>query len=567
MQQGAETLVIDAGETRRERLALAAIALVAAVPMVHMAVHHRIDYDGWWHVFIARASPWAQFWVDVGDNAHPPVFYLLLRAVAWLGSERLVFRSLSIVAAVVATYVVGRIASRVFRTPGVSLVCALAFGFALSTVVMACAVRSYMLSVALLLVAFRLYLDLIDPRPVRPTRATGVWFVVALVGAIVTHYAAIFFAGVAAALPCLYAAVDGRYRAWLGERLRARWRAVIATIVPIAAVVVAVYVAHVSGFDAPMTHTAPFYPSPAESAAGPLRGSVAFLSRSIVAEIDLLSPLSIAALPAAARALVVLLVAGLGAGLLLILGRRADWVVAAAPTAALALLAIGMMVAALLGRYPFGGFLRHQFILFPFVVLAGFALVDEIAARLPRRRLALAAVAMTVLLSSSLQWRRLAFADQEPAAEEVAQFTRAFADSRAVYVDRFSLIPFIANHPPDRWSTQVGVGDTFVAVPVVEDEGTLLVLRDTRRWNSDLSDRRLYRDLRQAMALAQLPAIDLFRLRQDAYLLPPASRQQRADLADAVIQTAAGEHLDVERLVLDGLHVYARLRPSDGAPH
>lgn len=557
--------MIDAGESRRERAVLAAISLVAAVPMVHMAVHQRIDYDGWWHVFIARASPWAQFWVDVHDNAHPPVFYLLLRAVTWLGSERLVYRSLSIVAAVVAVYVIGRIASRVFRTAGVALVCALAFGLALSTVVMACAVRSYMLSVALVLIAFRLYLDLVDPRR-DPSERTRVWFAVALSSAIVTHYSAIFFAAVAAALPCLYAAVDGPYRAWLGERLRRRWRDVVATILPIAAVIVAVYLTHLSSFDAPMSHTAQFYPTAEESAAGLLRGSLSFLSRSVVAEIDLLSPLSIAALPAAARAMVVLLVTALGAGLLLVLGRRPDWVVAAAPTATLALLVVAVMAAALLGRYPFGGFLRHQFILFPFVVLSGFALVDEIAARLQRRRLAVGAVAATVLLSSLLQWRRVVFVEQEPSAPEVAQFARAFPDSRAVYVDRFSLIPFMANHPPDSWSTQVGVGATFVAVPVVGDERTLLVLRDTTRWTCDLSDRGLYRELRQAMEHTQLPAIDLFRLRQDSHLLPPAPRPERAQLAETIIRSAASEDLQVDRLVLDGLNVYARLRPAQISP-
>ena len=99
------------------RALLAAISLCAAVPMLCMAVRQRLDFDSWWHVFIAGESPWAPFWGDVCINAHLPVFYLLPGAAAKLRSDRLVYRSLSIAAAVAATDVIGRIATRVFRTP------------------------------------------------------------------------------------------------------------------------------------------------------------------------------------------------------------------------------------------------------------------------------------------------------------------------------------------------------------------------------------------------------------------------------------------------------------------
>jgi hypothetical protein len=231
----------------------------------------------------------------------------------------------------------------------------------------------------------------------------------------------------------------------------------------------------------------------------------------------------------------------------------------------LALLAAAMMAAALLGRYPFGGFLRHQFILFPFVVLAGFALLDEVAARLDRPRIALAAVAAAVLLKSALQWRQVQFVAAEPQSLEVAAFHAALGDSGAVYVDRFSLIPFVAGQQHHAWAEQFGLGDDFVALPVRRAGQTLLVVRDMRRWNCDLADRRLYRDLRGVIERTGQPAIDVFRLRQDAHLLPPAPPPERAALAESVLRAAAAEGLRVERLILDGLHVYARLRPADGA--
>ena len=127
-----------------------------------------------------------------------------------------------------------------------------------------------------------------------------------------------------------------------------------------------------------------------------------------------------------------------------------------------------MMGASLLGRYPFGGELRHQFILFPFMVLSIFALVDEIVARLHHQQVAFAAVSTAVILNGVVQWRQVRFVDDEPAAPELATFDRYFGDSRAVYVDQTNLIYFFAAHQRDMWLAQSGPGPGFHALPVIE---------------------------------------------------------------------------------------------------
>lgn len=558
--------MVHIDESRRRRVLLAAISLVAAAPMLYMALNQRLDYDSWWHVFIAREAPWAPFWRDVYINAHPPVFYLLLRAAAELGSERVVYRSLSIVAAVVATYVIGRIATRVLRTSVLSLPCALAFGLAMTTVIMTSAVRSYMLAVALLLIAFRAYLDLVDPRHGPIATMTRVVFAVALIGAIATHYSAIFFACAAATVPCLYSAVDGRYRMWWRKRLRTGWTAEIATLTPIAAAVVAAYFAHMFQFRVPMRHVLPFFPDRAEAVSGLLGGSEPFLARSILAEVDLFSPVPIAGLPPTAWAVVLSLLAIVAIGLVLTLHRRSDWVVASTPIATLAILAAALMGASLLGRYPFGGELRHQFILFPFIVLSIFALVDEVVARFHHQQLALAAVSTAVILNGIVQWRQVRFVDDEPAARELATFDRYFGDSRAVYVDQTNVIYFFAAHQRGMWLAQSELGPRFYALPMIEAQRTLLVLRDMKRWNSDLADQQLYGDLRQLIALTQLSSVDLFRLIRDAPLPSASSRLERVQLAESLVELAQRERLGVERLVLDGSQLFARLRLASGEP-
>jgi hypothetical protein len=191
--------VARADDSHGNKLLLAVIALTAAVPMLHMGIHDRIDYDGWQHVFIAREVPWSAFWADVDRNAHPPLFYLLLRAMTWLGSGRLVYRALSIVAAVVATYVVGRIATRVFGRPPCR--CSAPSRSASRYPRRSSRARPQLHGErharARRLPAL--------PRPHRPGARsieprTRVLFVVALVGAILSHYSAIFFAGAAVVL-------------------------------------------------------------------------------------------------------------------------------------------------------------------------------------------------------------------------------------------------------------------------------------------------------------------------------------------------------------------------------
>jgi hypothetical protein len=85
-----------------------------------------------------------------------------------------------------------------------------------------------------------------------------------------------------------------------------------------------------------------------------------------------------------------------------------------------------------------------------------------------------------------------------------------------------------------------------------------------KRWNCDLADRQLYGDLRQLIALTQVPSIDLFHLSRDTQLPSTSSRLERVQRAESLVEFADREGLGVERLVLDGSHLYARLRLASG---
>ena len=57
-------------------LLLLGIALLGAIPRLYLGATQFIEYDGYWHVFIATQDDWQQFRWEYNANFHPPLFYL-----------------------------------------------------------------------------------------------------------------------------------------------------------------------------------------------------------------------------------------------------------------------------------------------------------------------------------------------------------------------------------------------------------------------------------------------------------------------------------------------------------
>src|SRR5260370_11368589 len=118
---------------KRLRIALLGGVVVAAGVSVYLgilATRQYVGYDSFWHVFIARQESWRNFWREVQDNAHPPLFYLLLKAAfALLGNSLLVYRLWSIFGIAVSTVLLARLTCRLTRNAPLGIVAAAAFAF------------------------------------------------------------------------------------------------------------------------------------------------------------------------------------------------------------------------------------------------------------------------------------------------------------------------------------------------------------------------------------------------------------------------------------------------------
>ena len=133
----------------RTNLLLLLVSGLAAIPRVYLGLtaHTWLDYDGYWHLFIARQDNWDAFLWEYRFNVHPPLVFLLLKTVSFFGHHVLVYRSVSILTGIASVFVVGKIAQKVCSHPLVAPITALAFALSWTPTKMSLVMQAYMLCI------------------------------------------------------------------------------------------------------------------------------------------------------------------------------------------------------------------------------------------------------------------------------------------------------------------------------------------------------------------------------------------------------------------------------------
>src|SRR4051794_31379117 len=109
------------------------VCLLAAIPMFYFGYTYYIEYDGYWHVFLAELD-WRSMLFESKATAHPPLFFFLLKAFTNFGSSRLVYRLPSILSGIGATFLIGRIAYKVTGSTALAVLTGFIFGLSQSAV-------------------------------------------------------------------------------------------------------------------------------------------------------------------------------------------------------------------------------------------------------------------------------------------------------------------------------------------------------------------------------------------------------------------------------------------------
>jgi len=535
---------------RSFHLVLLGITILCLIPRLILGASQYIEYDGYWHVWIAHQLQWGNFVKEYQANAHPPLYFLLLRLTFWLGHTKLTYRAISILTGAGSVYLMGMIAWRAVRSRIWAALAALAYGLALPSILISEEVRTYMMAAFLVQASFWYYLDLIaDGRG--PLRSRILFGVLATLACLTEYYALIY---VGAAL--LFALVVQPLRAKDGA-LRALGREVL-TFLLLLALPAWEYIAHFGGAPSAYAHLPDFYFQP-----GGAESMAAFLLRNLRSEFNAFSPFSV---PEGTVFYAVLAICGLVAAAIFWLARRWSQTRDIA-AAAIVIFPLAMLGAIMFGGaarvYPFGGALRQQYILFPFLVIWPFLLFDRTVAKAPRT----VVLAVAGLLAAGIGYASFENYDAYPKnsraqmSDQMNRYNRLFPAAPAIFLDQFNVTTFFLHHHDWHWSflSMLPASDTVDVYRLERDGRSILMFRDKDRWNLDLRDPQLYVEMASGMKTWHLPVMTIFCL-PDPVPPKPRTEAQVAAYRARAAELSAGQGLCIQRLDLDNYDVYAEFR-------
>lgn len=536
---------------RSFHLLLLGITILCLIPRLVLGASQYIEYDGYWHVWIAHQVQWGNFIQEYQANAHPPLYFLLLRLTFLLGHSKLTYRAISILTGTGSVYLVGMIAWRAVRSHIWAALAALAYGLALPSILITEEVRTYMMAALLVQASFWYYLDLVDDGR-GPLRSRILFGVLASLACLTEYYALIYVGAV-----LLFSLIVQPFRAKDGA-LRALGREAL-TYVPLLALPVWEFIAHFGGKPRAYDHLPDFYfqPDGAESIGG-------FLLRNLRNEFNGFSPFAVSEGTAFYAVLALCILAAIA---IFWLARR--W----SETRNIAAVAILIVPLAMLGAlmfggvarvYPFGGFLRQQYILFPFFVICPFVLFDRLFAKVPRP----AVLAIAGLLTVGIGYASYENYDAYPKVstmlltDQMNRYNRLFPAAPAIIIDQFNLTTFFMHHHDWDWSFAGALpgSGTVDVYQLAHDGRSMMLFRDKDHWNLDLRDPELYAHMATAMQNWHLPAMTIFCLAQP---VPKARTEAQVTAYRArAAELAAGHGLCIQTLDLDNYDVYAEFRTA-----
>ncbi len=532
---------------------LLGILVLAAIPRLYLGATQFVEYDGYWHIFAAQQDRWRNFVWDCRNLAHPPLYYLLLRWTLWLGTSHLAYRAIPLVAGLGSVVVLGRIASKAMRSTLTPPLVALAYALALPAIIVACEVRAYMLCSCLLLIAYTFFLDTIGTEEPSASVRPRVYFAVSAALACLTEYYAVFFLAAVFGISMLLTVFRRR------EPLLKAWAREAATFAPAGAAMVWLYFVQFSKQVVVQAHLLPFYYDPKGEES---RGQ--FLLRTLQRTFDLFSPW-----PAPSRSAFLAIAGGL---LLAVCGTL--WVVrrvgepknlAAGVTVLITVAVLAqLMVASVLRLYPFGGFLRQQFVLFPLLILCAFFLPDRLATAIPRgAAYALAGVlALAIAAVGYSNFKAYPKVAEKLMTARMRRFDRQFPAPEAVYLDQYNVIAFFLHHDDWKWKF-LGRMTTVPGVDIYRvSRGTrqMLVFRDKGRWIANCLDPAFDHSVAECLRSRPLHAITVFRLDHDE---EPWERDALKVNRQSIAQVATSQGLCVDELLIHNHDVFEELHDGE----
>lgn len=551
-----------AEQGRRESSAIPAVrflpvllSITAAALLIRIYVGSRefMDFDEWQQVFMSSVPRWIDLKYELGNEAHPPIFYLLLKPLLALGSGKLWYRCLAIVPGAGSIFLMGMIGRKIFRSSSVALLCAGAMALSTAAITVSTEVRQYQLAVFFILLAFFSFLHIL-PSGARPHFLHFAIYSGASTLAVGCHYFAVLFLVPCVLIPVFIEWRSAKSRAVFGRKLRQRrtWAFGLALALPFCAFGF-FYLKYIRRFDLQGYPGEEFFWRLVVKENWPT-----FLVRNFQNFMNLFSPVHIQSrLPF----LVILALVGLGSAFVFLKSRDEEHTAYAyrlIPASFAGIIVLELMFLSLAGRYPFGGLTRHQYIAAPFLLLAAFSVFDDVVSMLiPKFRAALLTVA-ALLITGHLMvaWPMIMVDPDGPKIYSWAfdHYQSTFPHAQAVYVDHWGIIGYYVNTDNRkrhfvRGIREIGLIDQYR----MEGSGPGTdIFYDKSRYQLDLSDPMLYGSFASCLAQSGIKDLTVFFLNPGLVRIPDPDA-----LRSTIIERAAEQGLSTTAVIIDQSAVYA----------
>ncbi|MBI4425083.1 MAG: hypothetical protein HY554_15230 [Elusimicrobia bacterium] len=522
------------------------VSLAAAAVRVVLSLDRPLSYDCYLHAFIATQDRWHN--VMMVADLHPISYYALLRLASFLGEEPLILRSIGICAGAVSAFLLGWSARKVAADSATAPLAATAYAFSSAAIDLSLDLRGYMLCLFFILLSFVFLLRTLELAERADDRAPPLFAVFAGAACATEHYG-VLYAGAALGVLAIAAGSEPAFRGSLAAWAR-RCRPGLAAVLAVPPIVAyALYRPRALSLSVFGSQLGDLWPREGGSLVG-------FFLANLQKELNLFLPF-----PIASRALFLGLLA-LAAAAAVLAARRGPAGMAglrrgAAPMILLVLL-LELAGLSLARIYPFGGPMRHQSVIEPFLILSAFLTLDGLAAQLgseTRRQALFLVAALAVSEASYANAARLAAPAPPRGAHEYRVFERRFGRPRTVYVDRLSHVYLYAQTRDWRWTATRDFSRKDADLEFrlrKRGESDRFVIR-SRKYSFDLAQAAAWKSIAHAIRRARRDSATLFLITsdRDTYLADARKRER------LYRRRARSEGLEIEKSHIAGRGFFA----------
>jgi hypothetical protein len=466
-------------ETPLAPIVLAVLTVLVAALQITASWNPYFGYDEAWHLYLSSVSPLWKALEEMAVDPHPPLYYLLLRPLTSIGPEPFWPRLLSVVPTILTVPLWYAVLRKLNVGLGAALAVTVLFAMSHSLNELGLSIRAYAPALFCVLAALWFWCDLVPGTRGRPSRRSLAAFLVFTAAAFWFAYYAVFVTAalIAATLAASLADPDARLLLQRTWRDWFRWpqRIAFAAAHLLGAAWFVVGVGR-HGLAAPPHVSQHLFAGDA-----PVWG---FLLSGLRGYLELFTPLAVRG-----EAALTLGIPVLAASLALLIAvemRRRE----TARAALLLTLPVALSILAVTGfagLYPFGGYLRHQHLLFPFLVLVLAFALDLVYRRLPNRPLRIGSLALVLAISawtSARAWRADPIGEAPPSqmyGEEIAAVLGRGVAAEPLYV---TVYPFYVVYA-ERFGKGIDYRDSYG-----HDEDGWIAISAAQDWLSGSRIRR-----------------------------------------------------------------------------